>query len=391
MLTWTNKPRILGTDLSKRIYGLDILRAYAILVVLYVHTYDYLPYRAFDLLSYICFDGVLVFFVLSGFLIGRILIKTITDPNVNKMSLFKFWANRWMRTLPPYYLALIIVFALVYGFDLGLKPDFLGMKKQLSYFFFLQNLNWPHFGFYPETWSLSVEEWFYLTVPSIIFSMLFIFSMKPKSAILVSIIVVIVSVTLYRYYKYMHIDGNILAQCKNLHIFHSSEVTVRLDSLIYGILGSFIAYYYPTSWKRYRLQLFIIGIILALILRCSEFFITYTPFLNMMYNVFYYTITAVSIVFLLPYLSLLKKGSGIVYKALSYISLISYSLYLLHYTLIRYCIIEQLTAGIDIPYMNIVKFVLVWLLSFLLATIMYLYIEKPSMSLRNKIKFINKI
>lgn len=380
--------RLLKTDLSKRVYGLDILRAYAILVVLYIHTYDLIQFEVFKFITYICFDGVTVFFVLSGFLIGRILIRTVSDPNVNRMSLIKFWINRWMRTLPPYFVALIIIFAIAYGFNLGIKPDYLGIKKQLAYFFFLQNLDWPHFQFYPESWSLSVEEWFYLIVPLIIFSSLLIFKRKPKTSILITIITVIVLVTLYRYIKYVNLGYDTVTQYQALYIFNTNEVIIRLDSLIYGVLGAFLAHYYSDFWIKYRKYAFSIGIILAIVIRNFYLFIPYTPLINTLHNVFYYTIASVAVAFLLPYLSLLKNGSGILYKALTYVSLISYSLYLLHFTFVKFCIIEPLTRDLDFAYLNNFKFILIWGLSFLLATLMYLYVEKPSMDLRKKIKLL---
>ena len=60
---------------SNRIYGLDVLRAIAILSVVFSHSEFILPLKI-KFATYYALDGVTIFFVLSGFLIGRILIQT---------------------------------------------------------------------------------------------------------------------------------------------------------------------------------------------------------------------------------------------------------------------------------------------------------------------------
>ena len=92
-----------------RIYGLDILRAFAILFVLYSHAFflimDHVNERVYNLLS---LDGVTLFFVLSGFLIGGILIRTIENKGFGFKELLNFWTRRWFRTLPNYFLMLMV-------------------------------------------------------------------------------------------------------------------------------------------------------------------------------------------------------------------------------------------------------------------------------------------
>ena len=98
---------------SSRIYGLDILRAFAILFVVLDHSKHTLQNSNSEIISgisqsyswyirYLVFDGVSIFFVLSGFLIGSILIKTFDRGDLSFKSLVNFWIKRWMRTLPNY-------------------------------------------------------------------------------------------------------------------------------------------------------------------------------------------------------------------------------------------------------------------------------------------------
>ena len=70
-----------------------------------------------------------------------------------------FLARRWMRTIPPYVVALIVI-ALMTG-NL-MTADF------VRYLFYVENLfvSANHIDFYPVAWSLAVEEWFYAAVCS---------------------------------------------------------------------------------------------------------------------------------------------------------------------------------------------------------------------------------
>lgn len=86
-----------------RVYGLDILRALAILFVIVGHGRHLLPDKLDIYHQVIVFDGVSIFFVLSGFLIGGILIKMLNNRKADKNLLFEFWSRRWFRTLPNYF------------------------------------------------------------------------------------------------------------------------------------------------------------------------------------------------------------------------------------------------------------------------------------------------
>ena len=101
-----------------RVYGLDILRALAILFVLIGHSrYFFRPIISEKYLSLVVFDGVSIFFVLSGFLIGKILITTLMKNDGLNFSLIQFWINRWTRTIPTYFLILTLLIIVSYFFQ----------------------------------------------------------------------------------------------------------------------------------------------------------------------------------------------------------------------------------------------------------------------------------
>ena len=99
---------------ERRIYGLDILRSVAILSVIYDHGYHIVSSRVSQesYWRFFYLDGVTLFFVLSGFLIGGIFIKKVTQPGYDTKQLFNFWIRRWFRTLPNYYLVLVVLITL---------------------------------------------------------------------------------------------------------------------------------------------------------------------------------------------------------------------------------------------------------------------------------------
>jgi len=170
--------RIFDIPISRdRIYGLDIIRAAAILFVVIGHGNHLLPPYLSQWTSYFVVDGVSIFFVLSGFLIGRILIDKIETEGVSSKTLVNFWIRRWFRTLPNYFLILILLVVLLYLIRGDIDLGQIG-----SYFIFSQNLFDVHPWFFPEAWSLSVEEWFYLIVPLVLFGFITITKVSPRSS-----------------------------------------------------------------------------------------------------------------------------------------------------------------------------------------------------------------
>jgi peptidoglycan/LPS O-acetylase OafA/YrhL len=142
-------------SVSSRNLGLDILRAAAILGVFLCHELT-LRIAGADLLAPLgC--GVDLFFVLSGFLIGGICFRSFRD---EEFSFWNFWRSRWWRTLPPYAAALLLY--------LAVRQFYLPFPPLPSYYFvFLQNyLGVTGFG---PSWSLCVEEHFYLCLPILVF------------------------------------------------------------------------------------------------------------------------------------------------------------------------------------------------------------------------------
>jgi peptidoglycan/LPS O-acetylase OafA/YrhL len=159
----------------KYIPGLNGLRAIAVFLVIFFH-WDFPPSTITLFLKKWLPDGVFgvnLFFVLSGFLISAILLiekeKATAIRLQNKKIILNFYIRRFLRIFPIYYLTLFILY-------FTSLPDF--HKNFIYYLTYTENFNvyfkgsWDSFC---HTWSLAVEEQFYLIWPFII-----IFTKKNK-------------------------------------------------------------------------------------------------------------------------------------------------------------------------------------------------------------------
>jgi peptidoglycan/LPS O-acetylase OafA/YrhL len=159
---------------SARIPELDGLRGVAILLVLFYHAvFEMRPSSKLLSLAVVSgrltWSGVDLFFVLSGFLIGGILLDVRTSPRYFRT----FYFRRAYRILPIYF-AMVGVFSVRYFHGAGPLGNFSHSDiPWLSYFTFTQNFWMAALGTFGAgamavTWSLAVEEQFYLTAPLIV-------------------------------------------------------------------------------------------------------------------------------------------------------------------------------------------------------------------------------
>lgn len=362
-----------------RVYGLDILRAIAIFFVVFLHGTILLPSWLGPILFMFLFDGVSIFFVLSGFLIGKIIITTLETKQPVLKTLTDFWVKRWFRTLPNYFLVLLLLCSLSAYFH----KEF-NLWEVRKYFFFLQNFSAPQPRFFGEAWSLSVEEWSYIIAPSIIFALVHFKWLTRKNAVLITAVLIIVVTIGVRYFKYVNMGAAVYLPDRDAQF--RNPVIMRLDSIMYGLIGAYLSYYYQSIWIRYKNWCLAIGIILLLGIRTLELFGIYeiSPFYA---SVFAFPAFELAVLFFLPFLSQVKKGNGFVYRMITYISISSYSIYLLHLSIIQRWILDRLPhAGLSGVQLTVVKYILYWALTFVLAIVAYKYFEKPMMDLRTRLK-----
>jgi len=138
--------------------GLDTLRATAIVLVLMSHYCGFVSGRpTFGFIGRAGWAGVDLFFVLSGYLIGNQILSAIAHKE--DFSLKVFFARRLLRTLPNYYVVLALYFLL---------PDLLNGSSTAPLWRFLtftQNFGLGYGQTFTHSWSLCIEEQFYLVLP----------------------------------------------------------------------------------------------------------------------------------------------------------------------------------------------------------------------------------
>jgi peptidoglycan/LPS O-acetylase OafA/YrhL len=172
-----------------RIPSLDGLRAVSILLVLFGHSAMTIGFPArLRFLATIEHIGVLVFFVISGFLITTLLMQE--KNKVGSISLRAFYTRRFLRIFPVAYLYIAVIATLSSLGFIELHPhDF---AYSVSY---LMNYNFTPSWWLGHLWSLSLEEQFYLLWPTVVvvlgfkrssFVAWFLFALGPVSSIVVS-------------------------------------------------------------------------------------------------------------------------------------------------------------------------------------------------------------
>jgi len=365
---------LLHPDYNNRVYGLDIMRALAILFVVLGH--GLMLDKANTTFPWIkLINGVELFFVLSGFLIGGMLIKIFEkSDSFGIKTIGRFWVRRWFRTLPNYYLVLLINIIIVYfGF---IREDF--TQFNWKFFLFLQNFSGPFTGFFWESWSLSIEEWFYLIFPALLglsFLLLKVFRVQKKYIFLSAILVLLFVPLLLR----ILIASRFTVNEFFLGTRIQKVVIYRLDSIALGIFAAFIRRWHPVFWHRSRNISFIIGIVACYIV----LYIHWPPdlFITKVFRIF---IESFCCFLLLPKFESIRKGPKILVRFFTHISLISYSMYLLNLAVISEVLYANLPARG--PLTAWALYGLYWSLVLILSTLLYKYYEKPMMDLRDRFK-----
>lgn len=335
---------------AQRNFGLDLFRAAAILLVIVAHlgvwAIDEMAPRMYWLHRLAWFSqitgtlGVELFFVLSGFLVGGLALKRRT-------SLLHFYMRRWLRTIPAYVVMLLLLRIT--------KP---WPDDVWRYFLFMQpTIN----DFFSVSWSLCIEEWFYLILP--------IFLLLPRRYFLLSVIVVMIALCLARYFSGVEYE-----QMHRLAF-------LRLDALLMGVTLAWIKIGKPTFYKRLHhplilLALAIITIEIMAFAAVMRFTGVYIPFFrSQAFFALFFTFMPMLLTLLLPFAE--KCPSLPFKKIITTISTAAYSLYLLHqeiFMLVRQTSLKTTLIG--------------WIVGVLLACVaafvLYQVVEKPCMRYRDK-------
>lgn len=326
-----------------RVFGLDVLRAFAILGVLFHHT----PFicrvpKGLERFFEMGWVGVDLFFVLSGYLIGTQAFSLSKQHGTLKEKLKIFWVKRWTRTLPLYFCVLLVY--------LFIKPLFFAFDvytEKWSYFFFLQNFFLPRE--FPQSWSLCIEEHFYLIFPVFCFALK---SQKKWIWLLPFAFSLLLRILFFR-----HLNPDLI---------HHNTLT-HLDGVSFGIFLASTASVWMSWCKKLRLGLGLSG--LGLVFLYSYF--GGSP-------LFHFSILAVGFSLTLIGFYDLPRVAWISFP-IEKIALWSYGAYLWNNASLR------LASYLPVSTYWFFKVLVYFSFTFLISWITYVFIEKQGMALRKKL------
>jgi peptidoglycan/LPS O-acetylase OafA/YrhL len=327
---------------SGRVFGLDLLRAAAIMMVVCSHGFVVLyPHfgDALGVFGHGGFYGVELFFVLSGFLIGQILLRTGVELSKAGNVAF-FYVRRWFRTLPLFFLFLIVNVV----FERSFRAHAVNLREGLSHAFFLRNLTGFHMTFFPESWSLAIEEWFYLLFPAALWLGLK-FTKRFGAVFLSAAFMFLMFSTIARLVAAVNPANRWEDELRMVVIY-------RFDALMIGMLGAWVATRFPKAWLRAAFLCALAGLVLLLAMYATlwKFENGHLAFGDDNYfaRTFRFTLVSLGFALLLPWASASKLAAeNVGSMAVRKIALWSYSLYLVHLPL--FLLVSHAGFGPDHP------------------------------------------
>ena len=345
-----------GVSPRGTIPGLDGIRAVSILLVMLSHSglQNIVP-GVF---------GVTVFFFISGFLITTLLINEYRAEGT--VGIGSFYLRRVLRLYPPLlvYLAAILVLLIVRGEDIHL----LGLFGALFYFGnYLYALAPESLGPYgAHLWSLAVEEHFYLLFP-----LTFLFFFR-RPAVLIALLLVLCVVALgIRFYDVWHISPP-----NETYVLVATEA--RFDSILFGcITALLVSQAYAKRIMTLLTHPAVVGMALVLIV----FSLAYRePVFRQTWRFTIQGLALMSLVlaaiFTPRYAAMKRVLNTWLFR---WIGALSYSLYLWHFTFFEWS--KSLLKGVP----PVAGYALGWVLSFVVALLVYRLIEQPIFRLRRKL------
>jgi peptidoglycan/LPS O-acetylase OafA/YrhL len=347
---------------------IDGLRSIAVGAVILYHAQitilGYTPFKG-------GFIGVDIFFVISGYLITSIILKELVTTGTFS---FKYFYERRVRRILPALLFIMLV-SLPFAWMYLLPSSFVDFSKSILYSIGFSSNFYFHYSDqeygaesgllkpFLHTWSLSVEEQFYILFPLVL---LITFKYFRKHLLTILVIGLIISLQMADW-------GS-----RNHPSFNFYVLPTRGWELL---AGSILAYSEITLGHRSKnktLNLILPSVGVFLIGHSILFFN------DKMFHPSFYSLSPIIGVCLIIWFS---NKDELITKILSTklfvgIGLISYSLYLWHYPIFSFARIAEVTQG------NLFKKLLLGIFIIILSVFSYYFIERPARDNSNRFKFL---
>ena len=357
---------------NKHFTQLDGLRFFAVLMVIIGHWLQWTWTNPF-LKALPLVHGVTLFFVLSGFLITRILFingdRCIQENTSVSQVLKSFYIRRALRIFPVYFLLVFFLFAIDYQNTRVLFPWIVSFSTNIY-----QSIHNAYVGNFNHFWSLAVEEQFYLFWPFVI-----LFT-KHRYRVHVILGTIVIAIS-YKWYLFMYVGKWMATSYSTLSCMHALGI---------GALVAYVALYEDKlvevlTQTRWMIILFTLYVVMLVV--------------QHQISLRWYTAIGDEMLFaLLSALVILKasqKGfSGLTKKILEnkiivHAGKVSYGMYLFH--LFIPSLYDFIGTFVNIKLNNeYASTVIHGLITFLLAHLSLRYLETPINKLKSRFEYVKK-
>jgi peptidoglycan/LPS O-acetylase OafA/YrhL len=314
--------------------------------------------------------GVILFFVLSGFLITYLLLAE--ENTFKKISIKKFYMRRILRIWPLYFLIIILAFVVLPDIELFTLPGYSKdiiysdlLWKLILYALFFPNLVLSLLGIVPyasHTWSIGTEEQFYLVWPVILK-----YIKKYRILLMVGIIISYLTIKFFLLTSF----GDYIPYCNVIRAFwHSFPIDCMAIGGLYSIL-----LFQKSKYLKYiiRNDLFYFSICLLILFMIKGIYIPYIHY--EFYSLFFGLI-------IINFAVNKKIKISLENNILNYLGNISYGLYMYHPIGIVLALYISLSFDINT---NWLIYPLSLILTIIMAGLSYKYFE--SFFLKFKVRF----
>ena len=370
---------------SLRNPGLDYLRTLSISIVLANHCligffFDTGRAQWSGLTKYLSASAIVSIewlFVLSGYLIGTMMIRSFERPGTWFSRTRDFLLRRWFRTIPNYYLFLLVNVVLVY---LGVAAG----TFQWSFLVFSQNLVFPERQphFFGESWSLATDEWFYFLMPLILGLVMLYRRIGVQKAFVVTAAILIAGPIVTRSLHEVPADFFAWdAQIRRITVFH-------LDATGWGVLAAAINRWHKDWWTRNAGVKALVGAATTLLGLAMIWLLVGAGWQEgreyVAMNALSLTLMGAGTFLILPWLTSLAVPSGVFDHFVEKTSLYSYSIYLCHFPLI-FIVRHVLSVSREAGDATIGLAVVIWLaMVYAVSAAVFYKFEKPVSDLRER-------
>lgn len=359
-----------------KLYGLDHLRAFAIVFVFLFH-YQIPIFGHPEWITHVAkfgWTGVDLFFVLSGFLIASQLFSEIKKKG--SISYKTFFLKRAFRILPAFWVVLGLYYFIPFFREREALPQI------WKFITFTQNLGLDikNAGTFSHAWSLCVEEHFYLLLPLVLLLLLSFKFFNNSFWLLLLLFAFGFAIRLYSWNNFYIIHINDNDAWMYWYKFMYYPTYNRLDGLLTGVAIAAVCNFWPVSWSKLSqhgnlLLLSGLAVLVAAYYVCNDEHSFYA-------SVFGFPVVSLGYGFLV--MGAISPGSILFRwksKTTSFIAMLSYGIYLIHKGVIH--IMQYVLDLYNVDTNGNLTLILCIAICILAAYLLNVIVEKPFMRVRD--------